>query len=188
MAGWHHWLDGRESQWTLGVGDGQGGLACCDSWGRKESNTTERLIWSDMISIVFAILFSFLLFLPLQINYRIRFFGIHQNYLLGFWLVLHESLDQLGKNWCLDNFGSSYLWAGTLHLFSSLISFIRISNFPHVALTYILLGLYQAVSFAGSAYVMLLYVYFYFKFHFFIPGIMKNNGFFHINLVFWNLL
>ena len=35
MAGWHHWLDGRESEWTLGVGDGQGGLACCDSWGHK---------------------------------------------------------------------------------------------------------------------------------------------------------
>ena len=47
MAGWHHWLDGRESKWTPGVGDGQGGLACCDSWGRKESDTTERLIWSD---------------------------------------------------------------------------------------------------------------------------------------------
>ena len=49
MAGWHHWLNGRESEWTLGVGDGQGGLACCDSWGRKESDTTERLIWSDLI-------------------------------------------------------------------------------------------------------------------------------------------
>ena len=47
MAGWHHWLHGRESQWTPGVGAGQGGLACCDSWGRKESDTTERLIWSD---------------------------------------------------------------------------------------------------------------------------------------------
>ena len=47
MAGWHHWLDGRESQWTPGVGDGQGGLACCDSWGRNELDTTERLIWSD---------------------------------------------------------------------------------------------------------------------------------------------
>ena len=33
MAGWHHQLDGRESEWTPGVGDGQGGLACCDSWG-----------------------------------------------------------------------------------------------------------------------------------------------------------
>ena len=49
MAGWHHWLDGCESEWTPGVGDGQGGLACCDSWGRKESDTTERLIWSDLI-------------------------------------------------------------------------------------------------------------------------------------------
>ena len=48
MAGWHHWLDGHWSEWTLGVGDGQGGLACCDSWGRKESDTTERLIWSDL--------------------------------------------------------------------------------------------------------------------------------------------
>ena len=50
MAGWHHLLDGRESEWTPGVGDGQGGLACCDSWGRKESDTTERLIWSDYFS------------------------------------------------------------------------------------------------------------------------------------------
>ena len=45
MAGWHHWLDGRESRWTPGVGDGQGGLACCNSWGRKESDRTERLNW-----------------------------------------------------------------------------------------------------------------------------------------------
>ena len=44
MAGWYHW---RESEWTPVVGDGQGGLACCDSWGRKESDTTEWLIWSD---------------------------------------------------------------------------------------------------------------------------------------------
>ena len=41
MAEWHHGLDGREFEWTLGVGDGQGGLACCDSWGHKESDTTE---------------------------------------------------------------------------------------------------------------------------------------------------
>ena len=48
MAGWHHRLDGRESEWTLGVGDGQGGLACCDSWGHKKSDTTERLKWRDI--------------------------------------------------------------------------------------------------------------------------------------------
>ena len=45
MAGWHHWLDGSESDWTPGVGDGPGGLACSDSWGHKESETTERLNW-----------------------------------------------------------------------------------------------------------------------------------------------
>ena len=48
MAGWHHGLDGRESEWTLGVGDGQGGLACCDSWGHKESDTTARLKWTEL--------------------------------------------------------------------------------------------------------------------------------------------
>ena len=45
MAGWHHGLDEHESEWTAGDGDGQGGLASCDSWGRKESDTTERLNW-----------------------------------------------------------------------------------------------------------------------------------------------
>ena len=43
MVGWHHWLDGHESEWTPGVGDGQGGLVCCDSWGGKELDMTERL-------------------------------------------------------------------------------------------------------------------------------------------------
>jgi len=47
MAGWHHQLDGHESGWTSGVGDGQGGLVCCDSWGRKESDTTEWLNWTE---------------------------------------------------------------------------------------------------------------------------------------------
>ena len=42
-AGWNHSLDGHEFDRTPRVGDGQGGLACCDSWGRKESDTTERL-------------------------------------------------------------------------------------------------------------------------------------------------
>ena len=48
MAGWHHWLDGRESEWTLGVGDRQGGLACCNSWGHKESDMTEQLNWTEL--------------------------------------------------------------------------------------------------------------------------------------------
>ena len=48
MAWWHHWLDGCESGWTPGVGDRQGGLACCDSWGCKESDTTEQLNWTEL--------------------------------------------------------------------------------------------------------------------------------------------
>ena len=52
MAGWHHWLDGHESEWTPGVGDGQGGLACCDSWGRQESDMTEWLNWTDDLFLV----------------------------------------------------------------------------------------------------------------------------------------
>ena len=43
MVGWHHQLNERGSGWTPGVGDGQGGLAWCGSWGRKELDTTERL-------------------------------------------------------------------------------------------------------------------------------------------------
>ena len=47
MVGWHHWLDAHEFGWTPGVGDGQGGLACCYSWGHKELDTTE-LNWTEL--------------------------------------------------------------------------------------------------------------------------------------------
>ena len=43
MFGWHHRLDGHKFEKALGVGDRQGGLLCCNSWGCKESDTTERL-------------------------------------------------------------------------------------------------------------------------------------------------
>ena len=48
MVGWHHQLNGHEFEYTLGVGDGQGGLACCSSWGCKESDMTERLNWTEL--------------------------------------------------------------------------------------------------------------------------------------------
>ena len=48
MAGWHHRLDGCEFEWTPGGGDGQGGLACCDSWGHKESDMTEQVNWTEL--------------------------------------------------------------------------------------------------------------------------------------------
>ena len=49
MAGWHHRLNGHEFEWTLGVGDGQGGLLYCDSWGHKELDMTERLNWTERV-------------------------------------------------------------------------------------------------------------------------------------------
>ena len=55
MAGWHHWLDGCVFEWTLGDGDGQGDQVCCNSWGRTESDTTERLNWCKMILNILGI-------------------------------------------------------------------------------------------------------------------------------------
>ena len=52
MAGWHHRLDGHEFEWTPEVGDGQGGLVCCNSCGRKESDTTEWLNLTDWLTDV----------------------------------------------------------------------------------------------------------------------------------------
>ena len=49
MVGWHHWLNGDEFGKTLGVDYGQGGLACCNSWGHKESDMTEWLNWTEKI-------------------------------------------------------------------------------------------------------------------------------------------
>ena len=51
MVGWHHQLDGHGFGWTPGVGDGQGGLVCCNSWGRKELDRTERKQDTDFISV-----------------------------------------------------------------------------------------------------------------------------------------
>ena len=70
MAGWHHQLDGCESEWTLGVGDGQGGLACCDSWGHKESDTTEPLNWTELTE-EFLVYFWFKSFISYMFYNRI---------------------------------------------------------------------------------------------------------------------
>ena len=48
MVGWHRWHNGYGFEWTPGVGDGHGGLACCNSWGHKKSDTTERLNWTEL--------------------------------------------------------------------------------------------------------------------------------------------
>ena len=48
MVGWHHWLNGHKFEQTPGIGDGQGSLACYSPWGRKESDTTEWLDWTEL--------------------------------------------------------------------------------------------------------------------------------------------
>ena len=58
MVGWHHQLHEHEFGWTTGVSDGQGGLACCDSRGRKEMDMTERLNWTDICWILSPYQFS----------------------------------------------------------------------------------------------------------------------------------
>ena len=51
MVGWYHWLNGHEFEQALGVGNGQGSLACCSPWGHKESDTTEQLNWTESTSL-----------------------------------------------------------------------------------------------------------------------------------------
>ena len=59
MAGWHHWLDGHGFEWTLGVGDGQGGLAYCSSWdGRVEHNWATELNWTDSSCAIWEVPFN----------------------------------------------------------------------------------------------------------------------------------
>ena len=57
IVGWHHRLNGYGFGWTGGIGDGQEGLACCGSWGHKESDTTERLNWTETLSVVINVAF-----------------------------------------------------------------------------------------------------------------------------------
>ena len=54
MVGWHHQLNGHEFEYTPGVGDGQGGLACCSSWCSKESDTTEQLSGTELPKRIFS--------------------------------------------------------------------------------------------------------------------------------------
>ena len=59
MVGWQHQLNGHEFEQALGVDDGQGSLACCSPWGRKESDVTERLTWMLYITLLMTTIHSF---------------------------------------------------------------------------------------------------------------------------------
>ena len=63
---WHHWLNGHESEEAPGVGDGQESLVCCSLWGHKESDTTERLNWTELVETLMKLWFYFLAVLGLS--------------------------------------------------------------------------------------------------------------------------
>ena len=93
MAGWHYWLNGRESGWTPGVGDGQGGLACCDSWGHKESNTTEWLNWTELkVNQLYIYIYPLFLrlFFPIEVTteYWVEFPVLHDRFLFSYPLYI----------------------------------------------------------------------------------------------------
>ena len=92
MDGWHHWFNGHGFGWTLGVGNGQGGLVCCGSWGCKESERTEQLNWLIDWLIDFHYLFVFVLSVsPSLFSSFSAFLWIHCCYVC----VLSLSLVQL---------------------------------------------------------------------------------------------
>ena len=76
MVGWHHQFNGHGFGWTPGVGDGQGGLACCGSWGCKESDMTERRNWTQLNWGPFSQDFLSYLFINLRMKKLSLFFCI----------------------------------------------------------------------------------------------------------------
>ena len=124
MAGWHHWLDGRESEWTLGVGDGQGGLACCDSWGCKESDTTERLNWTELIAYLGLSLTSLktVSFLKPELNLFMCAFFSHKKYVAytSCWINVYS--DELDTITCISTKVSYLILLVLFSILTALIS------------------------------------------------------------------
>ena len=95
MVGWHHQLNGHEFGWTLGVGDGQGGLACCGSQGRKESDTTERLKWTELHMLGL----QWKLKLCLDLCFLSLMIWLVLNYLSGFNYNSNSDINFVQKDW-----------------------------------------------------------------------------------------
>ena len=131
MAGWHHWPDGHEFEGTLGVGDGQGSLACYNLWGRKESDTTEWLNWTEsFISFLFqeteawgragTFLKSFTKYLSMAYQWRllrVHTFSLHPSSRVEVevgWERLDPNLqnimpDDLRWSWCNNNWNKMHI-------------------------------------------------------------------------------
>ena len=108
MVGWHHWLNGQESEWTPGVSDGQGGLACCSPWGHKESDITEQLNWTEQIWIPFNVTLGTSCDKKIRAHYwgiiSLRsLFSISEALLVFFFLISHtwEKFNLLSQLRCM---------------------------------------------------------------------------------------
>ena len=80
MVGWHHWLDGHEFEQASGVGDGQGSLTYCSSWGRKGSDMTEQLNWTEKINKIKSNFLNCFSTLTQILLYVLPIDGIDRNY------------------------------------------------------------------------------------------------------------
>ena len=124
MAGWHHWLNGHGSEWTPGVGDEQGGLACCNSWGHKELDMIERLNWTELRLILLStsplnvqrMLAPQTGLCSWDLDFNFWWLSSHQDVVTALWILLHLSL-------CLSHNYQSYIanGLGTIHAFESLV-------------------------------------------------------------------
>ena len=100
MVGWHHQLNGHGFGWTPGVGDGQGGLKCCRSWSRKESDTTEWLNWTKLRLLVAQTVKN----LPALQEIQLQFLGREDPLEKG----------MLQYSW-LENSVDRWAWRATVH-------------------------------------------------------------------------
>ena len=121
MVGWHHQLNGHECGWTPGVGDGQGGLACCSSCGRKESDMTDWLNWTELLlsvmsSNIINVFYFRLLIIKIFSNYCI----IHPCCSIKSDFLYH--LDKqvncilLDERWGCMSFCDYDIWAKIIHI------------------------------------------------------------------------
>ena len=96
MAVWHHQLDEHESEQAQRVGDGQWSLACCSPWGRRESDTIERLNWTDNIYEIYTVIYLHMLYVTYI--YRIGYYLlIKRDDILIIWVNKDGSWGHLAK-------------------------------------------------------------------------------------------
>ena len=137
MAWWHHWLDGCDFEWTPVVGDGPGGLACCDSWGYKESHTTERLNWTELKPLCRAAWISskhgsqlpLELVIPVKARQKPEYFydlipKITRYHFHNSWLVTKISLIHCGRRlYKTQNPGGANYWGAPVILVPTLLMY-----------------------------------------------------------------